>query len=157
MSDDNFSIERAAFGDLSPHRLYSILRLRAEVFVVEQECAFNDVDGRDTHPDAVHYWIDDPAAPERADGEVLLAAMRLLPHGPQEWKVSRVVCRPERRHSGLAGALLRRALADHPGTTMVLDAQSRLEAWYASFGFVVCGDRFLEDGIEHTPMRRVPG
>ncbi len=149
-------INRARFDELDVHRLYAMLRLRAEVFVVEQSCAFNDVDGRDVHPETVHYWIERPDTPDVRSSDAIVAMMRVLPDDDGRRKVSRVVTAPDARSAGLAGTLVERAIHDNPGVELVLDAQSRLVPWYSTFGFEVCGAPFDEDGIEHTPMRRRP-
>jgi ElaA protein len=130
-------IHEAAFDELDARTLYAILRLRAEVFVVEQDCPYLDPDGRDQ--DARHLWIEQ-------DGAVV-AYLRILPG-----KLGRVVTHPTARGTGLATELVRRALelADRP---VRIDAQSRLGPWYGTFGWVQDGDEFLEDGIAHIPMR----
>lgn len=136
----------AAFADLDLDALYGILRLRSEVFVVEQECVYLDPDGRDTEPTTLHLWA-------TADGTVVGAA-RILQEPDGVRKLGRVVVAPQHRGSGIADRLMAAvidALGDAPA---VLDAQSRLTSWYGRYGFAVCGDDFVEDGIVHTPMRR---
>lgn len=136
----------AAFSDLDPHTLYAILRLRAEVFVVEQDCAYLDADGRDAEPDAHHLWLE-------RDGAVV-SALRVLRDAGGEWRIGRVVTAPAARSGGLAGRLITAAL-DRCGRPVVLDAQAHLAQWYGGFGFEVVGEEFLEDGIPHLPMRLV--
>ena len=138
---------RAAAGDeLGPAALYEILRLRSAVFVVEQDCVYLDLDRRDLDAATRHCWIE-------AGGEVV-ACLRLLTEPTGETTIGRVVTDPEHRGRGYGARLMRYALAETRGA-IVLNAQSRLEDWYASFGFAVAGPRFVEDGIEHTPMRLV--
>jgi ElaA protein len=140
-------IESRPFAELDPRTLYRILRLRAEVFVVEQECVFNDVDGRDEG--AVHLWI------SGGNGAVSAAA-RLIP-GPAEYELGRVVTARAHRGEGLAGRLVDAALGlVPPGCPVRINAQSRLEPWYGRWGFERSGPDFLEDGIVHVPMLR-PG
>jgi ElaA protein len=138
-------IQVARFAELSTGVLYGILKLRSDVFVVEQECAYPDIDGRDVEPDALHLWSE-------ADGEIA-AYLRVL-NGPPDGvsRIGRVVTAPSARGQGLAAALMHRALAATVGP-VVLDAQSYLVDWYRAFGFHVIGDEFLDDGIPHTPMR----
>jgi ElaA protein len=138
-------IQVARFAELSPGVLYGILKLRSDVFVVEQECAYPDIDGRDVEPDALHLWSE-------ADGEVA-AYLRVL-NGPPEGvsRIGRVVTAPSARSQGLAAALMHGALAATMGP-VVLDAQSHLVDWYRALGFRVIGDEYLDDGIPHTPMR----
>lgn len=135
----------AATADLSPLTLYAILRLRVDVFVVEQECAYPELDGRDVEPTAVQLWA--------TDGDDVVATLRLLTDGPDR-RIGRVATGASARGRGVAAELMRRALDRCGGQTVRLDAQSHLAGWYARFGFAPDGDEFLEDGIPHTPMIR---
>ena len=137
-------IHVARFVELTPDGLYGILRLRSDVFVVEQECAYLDIDGRDREPDALHLWV---------GGDEPVAYLRVL-NGPPAGtsRIGRVVTAESARHQGLAAALMHKALAATMGP-VVLDAQSYLVAWYEGLGFRVAGDEYLDDGIPHTPMR----
>lgn len=139
--------------DLEPLTAYAIARLRIDVFVVEQECPFPDLDGRDLEPATEHRWVTGP--PAAAEGGVL-AYLRVLSGPDGSRKVSRVVTAPHARGRGLAARLVHAVVADHGGEPIVLDAQSHLQGWYARSGFVVDGPGFLEDGIAHVPMRRDP-
>lgn len=140
---------RAKFDDLAPRDLYDILRLRSEIFVVEQDCVFLDLDGRDHEPDAEHLWI--------RDGTGLVAALRVLRPGTADASIGRVVTRADARSAGVASVLMREAVAtlDQSGApTIHLGAQSHLADWYARFGFAVSGPSYDEDGILHVPMTR---
>ncbi len=130
------------FAELSTTELYDILRLRSEVFVVEQECAYLDPDGLDVEPGTRHVWIGTPVA----------AYLRVL-EDDEARRIGRVVTRPTARSAGLAAQLMEHVL-DRGDGPWVLDAQSHLTAWYERFGFAVAGGEYLEDGIAHTPMRR---
>jgi ElaA protein len=143
-------IRGAGFDELGARTLYRILRLRAEVFVVEQDCPYLDPDGRDAEPGTLHLWADpDPSAPTVA------AALRMVVEPDGSRRIGRVVTASDHRGQGLAGMLLDRALAlVPPGRGVVLDAQARLEPWYAVRGFTRVGEEFVEDGIAHVPMRR---
>jgi len=144
-------IHTAAATELDAATLYRILRLRSEVFVVEQNCAFLDLDGRDLDTTTTHLWIDDdPAAP------TVLACARVLAEPDGATTIGRIVTHPSSRAVGLAGALIRHALTLAEGP-FLMKAQTRLVPYYASFGFVPIGTDFLEDGILHTPMRRARG
>lgn len=138
-------IHDRTFGELSVDELYALLRLRSAVFVVEQECAYLDLDGRDTEPSARHVWA-------AADDGRPRAYLRVLDDG-DERRIGRVVTDPSARSNGLAARLVAHVLEHHRGP-WVLDAQSHLTGWYARFGFTVAGDEFVEDGIAHVPMRR---
>jgi ElaA protein len=141
-------IRSAGAADIDARVLYRILRLRSEVFVVEQDCAFLDLDGRDLEPATIHLWFDaDPDAP------TVLACARLLAEPDGSSTIGRIVTLPSWRSRGLAARMIEHALslADGP---FGLKAQSQLGPYYAQFGFAPTGPDFLEDGIWHTPMRR---
>lgn len=147
MTTTTWTVRTARFDELEPRVLYEVLRLRIDVFVVEQACVFGDLDGRDREPGATHLWLE-------RDGEVLGYA-RILPEGDGTTTIGRIVTRPAHRAQGLGAALVREAMARIDGP-MVLNAQARLAAWYEQFGFEVTGPPHLEDGIEHVPMRHDP-
>lgn len=141
-------VQRARFDDLDVRVLYDLLRLRSDVFVVEQDCVFLDLDERDHEIDAEHLWIAD-------DGGVA-ATLRLLHESGNRWSIGRVVARADCRSTGIASRLLRAGidrLAALGAETVVIGAQAYLTDWYARFGFVPDGPRYLEDGILHRPMR----
>jgi ElaA protein len=131
---------------LTAAQLYALLRLRAEVFVVEQACVYLDPDGRDLEPATRHLWVEDEAS-----GEVV-AALRVLVEPDGAASIGRVVTAPSRRSAGIGRRLVERALAPPTSRPVRINAQSQLVDWYAGFGFVVDGDEFVEDGIPHTPM-----
>lgn len=135
----------ATVAELDAATLYRILALRAAVFVVEQDCAYLDPDGRDLEPESRHLWIE-------RDGDVV-ATLRLLRDRDGSARIGRVATAHEVRGEGLAAALMHRALEIVPDCDVVLGAQSYLEQWYAQFGFVRDGAEYLEDGIPHLPMR----
>ncbi len=146
------------FGALPPERLYDLLRLRSEVFVVEQACAYQDIDGKDRHPDALHLL-------GIADDGTLAAYLRILPHGLghgattfAEPSIGRVVTAPAWRGRGLGDPLLRQGIAHAlrrwPGSAIRLGAQAHLQAYYARNGFAPASAPYLEDGIPHVEMLR---
>ena len=140
--------EVRTFADLDTATAYSVWRLRQEVFVVEQDCAYPDLDGRDPEPGTRHVLLHAPA-----EGEVLLGYLRVLDDGDHA-RIGRVVLTRSARGRGLADALMRAGLAQVGARACVLDAQSPLAGWYATHGFVVTGPEFLEDGIPHLPLTR---
>ena len=142
------AVHDAHLASLDPVVLYGILALRAEVFVVEQACVYLDPDGRDLEAGCRQVWIED-------DGDVV-AALRVLAEPGGGMRIGRVVTAPAARGRGLARALVEHVLASHPGP-WVLGAQSHLAGWYGDFGFEVCGDEYVDDGIPHVPMRRPAG
>jgi ElaA protein len=136
----------AAFGDLHPRTAYLLWQLRTDVFVVEQECAYRELDGRDLEPATLHVWAE-------RDGEPV-GYLRVLAEADDSRRIGRVCVSVQARGSGLAAALMRRALDEIGDRECVLDAQSYLSDWYAQWGFAVTGPEFLDDGIPHVPMRR---
>ena len=132
--------------DVAPDVLYRILQLRSQVFVVEQACVFLEPDGRDLDPSCRQLWIEE-------DGDVVAAA-RVLAEGDAH-RIGRIVTAEHARGRGLARAVVEHALASEDGA-WVLDGQAHLAAWYETFGFVVTGAAYLDDGIPHVPMRREP-
>jgi len=128
---------------LTAAQLYALLRLRSDVFIVEQEAAYADVDGLDLLPSTTHLWCEGPTA-----------YLRLLTEPDGTARIGRVCVAVEARGTGL-GAVLMAAAVEHLGNVpMVLDAQTYALPFYEKFGFVVAGERYLEDGIEHVTMRR---
>lgn len=125
--------------------LHDLLKIRADVFVVEQDCVYPDLDGRDAEPGTVQFWAE-------VDGEVV-ACLRRLDESDGSVRVGRIATRADHRGKGLAAALIDAALAGVHGAA-VLDAQEQLEDWYERLGFERAGDPYLEDGIPHVPMRR---
>lgn len=140
------------FEALDVHRLYAVMRLRVDVFIVEQTCAYPDLDGRDAQTDVWHLLG------ERA-GQ-LVAYARLLPPGLafDTPAIGRVIVSAAARGSGQAHALMREAIARcevlWPGQPITLGAQAHLQGFYAAHGFAVCSEGYLEDGIPHVDMRR---
>ncbi|MCR2784871.1 MULTISPECIES: GNAT family N-acetyltransferase [unclassified Microbacterium] len=130
---------------MDPIILYSVLKLRVDVFVVEQRAAYDDLDGRDVEPAARLHWAEE-------DGSVL-ATLRVLADA-DGWRIGRVATAVAARGRGLAAELMRRAIAGRAGQVIVLDGQLQLERWYQRFGFTRSGEIFVEDGIPHVPMTR---
>jgi ElaA protein len=135
-----------AFGDLDARTAYHLWRLRQDVFIIEQECPYPDLDGRDLEPRTRHVVL--------REAEELLGCARVVDDG-EVWRIGRVVLAPSARGRGLGAALMDAALRVCPGRDVVLDAQTPLAGWYATFGFSVTGPEFLDDGVPHLPMRRV--
>jgi ElaA protein len=138
-------VRDAATTDLDARTLYAILALRSAVFVVEQNCVYLDPDGRDLEPGARQLWIEQ-------DGTVV-ATLRMLRDPDGAIRIGRVATATQARRTGLAEALMRRALELAPAGEVTLGAQAYLEDWYGRFGFVRDGDDYDEDGIRHLPMR----
>ncbi len=133
------------FDELEPGTAYSLWRLRQQVFVVEQDCPYPDLDGRDDEPTARHLLVD--------EGGTLVGCLRILDDGDAA-RIGRVAVTPSARGRGLADLMMRAALAELEGRRVRLDAQTGLTRWYAGYGFAATGPVYVEDGIPHLPMER---
>jgi ElaA protein len=143
-------LQRATGDQLSAADLYALLTLRVNVFVVEQECAYPELDGRDLDPDTVHHWW-------RLDGvERPVACLRVLAEPGGGVRIGRVCVEPGARGTGLGARLMAAALADAGDRDAVLNAQVDAQGLYAKFGFLPVGEPFDDDGIMHIVMHR-PG
>lgn len=142
-------ISAAPLASLDPGTAYSLWKLRQDVFVVEQECAYPDLDGRDLEQTTRHVVLEN-------EHGVVLGCARVLDDG-EVWRIGRVALHLTIRGQGWADRIMEAALAVCPDRDVVLDAQAPLAGWYSSLGFVVDGEEFVEDGILHVPMRRTAG
>jgi ElaA protein len=138
----------AAFEELDAGTLYALLRLRCDVFVVEQECAYPELDGRDTEPATRHVWL--PAE----EGAEPSGYLRVLADPDGSARIGRVCVARKARGSGAAGRLMTAALDLVGERRCVLDAQAHLVGFYRRYGFSPTGPEYLEDGIPHVPMAR---
>lgn len=136
------------FEELSVYELYAILRLRNEVFAVEQQCVYPDTDNKDQ--ESWHLM--------GLEGSSLLAYSRILPPGLsyEQASIGRVVNSPSARGKGLGKELMRQSI-DHlyhlfGKQPVKIGAQLYLLGFYQSLGFISSGDIYLEDGIEHIEM-----
>lgn len=141
------------FEKLTTQELYDILRLRSEVFVVEQNCVFLDMDNKDQQSYHLLGFNNDQ----------LVAYTRLVPPGiAYEYpSIGRVVTSPAERKSGFGKQLMEKSIEEtirlfgnHP---IKIGAQLYLHKFYTSLGFKQTSDIYLEDGIEHIEMLRYPG
>ena len=136
--------------DLDTATLYELLKLRVEVFVVEQACPYPELDGRDLQSQTRHFWLQEPAG-------AVISVLRLMeenPNGHKQFRIGRVCTKQTARGGGHATRLLQAALADVGEYPCHLNAQTYLVEMYARHGFVVAGDEFVEDGIPQVPMLR---
>lgn len=138
------------FKDLTPHELYAIMRLRNEVFVVEQNCVYQDADNKDIY---CHHLM-------LFNEKELIAYARLLPAGISydEMSIGRVVSSPAVRGTGKGKILMqiaidscRKLFGDGP---IRIGAQRYAEKFYTSLGFSSSGEVYDEDGIDHIIMIR---
>lgn len=136
----------AGFHELDSATLYGLLRLRVDVFVVEQQCAYPELDGRDVEAGTRHLWFERDRLP--------VAYLRILDHAGPVARIGRVVTAKDSRGLGLANQLMAAALAVIGDIPITLDAQSNVVSLYERYGFRPTGPEFVEDGIPHVPMRR---
>ena len=136
--------------DLDAATLYELLRLRVDVFVVEQACPYPELDGRDLEPATRHFWLETPG------GEVIstLRLMEEYQSGEPLFRIGRVCTKASDRGHGHTSRLMQAALAEVGPHTCRLSAQSYLADMYARHGFAQDGAEFVEDGIPHVPMVR---
>ena len=135
--------------ELDPDTLHAFLKLRSDIFVVEQNCVFSEIDGAD--PACEHLCGQDAAG-------ALRVYLRLVPPGvkvPQP-ALGRLVVAAAARKSGLARTAMQEGIrhchARYPGQAIFLAAQGQLEPFYQSLGFATTGGVYLEDGIPHVNM-----
>ncbi len=139
------------FHELTVDELYELLRLRSEVFVVEQNCVFLDMDNKDQKCHHLLGWM----------GKDLAASARIVPAGVsyREPSIGRVVTSPKYRRTGLGKLLMGEAIRItsqlHGNQPIRIGAQLYLREFYSSLGFEADGKIYLEDGIEHIEMVRV--
>ncbi|HUO38907.1 MAG TPA: GNAT family N-acetyltransferase [Mycobacterium sp.] len=144
------ALHRSWAKDLDTATLYELLKLRVEVFVVEQACPYPELDGRDLLPETRHFWL------EGSHGEVISTLRLMEEHtgGEKAFRIGRLCTRRAARGHGHTTRLLQAALADVGDYPCRIDAQTYLEEMYARHGFARAGDEFVEDGVPHVPMLR---
>ena len=142
-------IHRKHYKDLTLDELYGLLQLRSEVFVVEQDCPYQDLDGNDRN--AVHVFA--------GDGSRILACLRVFLKDDGDASIGRVVTSKEVRGTGLGRKLMMEGISCaremYPGLKCVIHAQRYATGFYEKCGFSVSSDEFLEDGIPHVEMQLV--
>jgi ElaA protein len=136
-------VQLATGDELTAPQLEGILALRVAVFVVEQDCPYQEVDGRDTLPSTWHAWIGD-----------VDACLRVLTEPDGTRRVGRVCTAERARGTGLAAELMKAALVEIGDAPSVLDAQTYARGFYERFGYTAVGAEFDEDGIPHVRMER---
>ena len=133
------------FDELSLDELYEILKLRAEVFVVEQDCVYNDLDDKDQM--AMHLFL--------KDGGEIIAVSRILPENVafEDMAIGRVIVKKEYRGHGIAKKIMQKAIdyiiKDLKKDKIRLSGQAYLVRFYEDLGFKKVSDVYLEDGIDH--------
>lgn len=143
---------QARLEELAPRQVHDLFRLRVDTFVVEQRCAYPELDGKD--PECMHLLASD------RNGRLIACCRIVPPDGDGMPHIGRVVVHPAARGRGVAHELIHRALevvgSLYGHTRCALAAQSQLEAFYAKHGFVRTGPDYDWDGIPHVDMVREP-
>ncbi|MGC4932621.1 GNAT family N-acetyltransferase [Gordonia sp. DT30] len=160
-----FRLHHSRAADLDAATLYRILRLRVDVFVVEQACPYPELDGRDLEASTQHFWcVADDVADGNEVGEAapVAATLRLMQEaadvdGRPEFRIGRVCTERSHRGQGLAAGLLSAALERIGDHVCRIEAQTYLTQLYAAFGFRTESEEYLEDGIPHVSMIRSAG
>jgi ElaA protein len=150
MQENALKVALSGLDELSPRDLYAMLKLRVDVFVVEQKCPYPELDGKDA--DALHLRL-------LAGNELVGSArIRRPSRSDPAARVGRVVVSPDHRGKKLGERLMVEAIAQcerlYAESPIKLSAQSQLQRFYESFGFVPVSDEYLEDGIAHVDMQR---
>ncbi|MEP7256413.1 MAG: GNAT family N-acetyltransferase [Ferruginibacter sp.] len=136
------------FDELTAAELYAIMQLRNEVFVVEQNCVYQDADDKDQQSCHLAGW----------DGATLVAYTRIIPPGIAyaEASIGRVVTSPKYRKTGAGKILMQESISNTFSqfncSKIKIGAQVYLTKFYESLGFFKTGDEYLEDGIPHIEM-----
>lgn len=145
-SDRPPTLLRAWAQDLHTEQLYALLKLRIEVFVVEQAYFYPELDGYDLLPNTRHFWLE-------RDGDII-GTVRLLQQSPDEYSLGHLcTIRSERGH-GHTTRLLQAALADVGQASCRIDSPSYLVDMYTRHGFVQSGDERLDNGVPLVPLLR---
>lgn len=148
--DSPVRVVASPLAELGPLDVHALYKLRVDVFVAEQDCPYAEIDEVDADPGTTHLLAWTHA------GSELVATVRVF--GTREqggvMHLGRVCTAPEWRGRGIAGRLIRRGLELCGEATVEIGAQTYLERWYEQFGFVRCGEDYLDGRIPHLPMRR---
>ena len=150
----NFDWQLKTFKQLSTDELYDLLKLRIDVFVVEQTCYYSDLDELDRETETLHVFAYDR-------GHIIAYCRVLAPNVvyEQEAALGRVIVSPEYRGQKLGYSLMAQALGyidiKWPTVSCHISAQQHLHDFYHSLGFEQISDMYLEDGIPHIGMRRI--
>ncbi|WP_374947614.1 GNAT family N-acetyltransferase [Agreia sp.] len=150
--ESHATIVQKTWNELTTGELYEILKLRTDVFFVEQKVDESELDRRDTEATTEHLWI----AGENGDVAAYLRVLRDdVPEYADAFRLpGRVVVGSAYRGRGLAQLLLARVVELHGSESLLLHSQSYITGLYEAFGFVAVGEEFVEAGIPHRTMYR---
>lgn len=149
ISDKSCRLITQSFDELTAEALYAIMRLRQEIFIVEQDCPYLDADGVDLSSHHISIYHND----------ALIAYTRIVPPAiayPEHSSIGRVVTRTDQRISGIGTHLMQHSIDEclqlHPNHNIKISSQCYIKGFYAKLGFVEMGEEYLEDGIPHIAM-----
>jgi ElaA protein len=146
---DHTVLHRRLAADLSTAMIYALLRLRVEVFVVEQDRPYQELDGHDLDRLTRHYWLAPPDAIEDPQ-----ATLRLLEPADGQFRIDRVCTAPQARGIGGMRRLLEAALGEVGDAPCVVDVPLDRVELFGAYGFVVDGAQNIEGGLVQVPMHR---
>ena len=149
MSNQTRPVIIKSFEQLNKVELYEIIQLRIAVFIIEQDCPYQDLDGTDDQ--CLHMWVEE-------EGEIA-SYLRISPAGCRfaEPSLGRIVTKMAYRNKGLAEIVIKKAievLCEERPQAIRISAQSHLEKYYKKFGFIKASEEYLEDNIPHIEMLR---
>ena len=134
------------FDRLTPREVYEILKIRTAVFVVEQNCSYQEVDGTDY--ESLHVWLE--------ENDEIVAYLRIFEKDSENGTVQIGRVLSKRRGEGLGAKVMEHGIEaaqlEMGAKAIFIEAQTYALDFYKKFGFEPCGEEFLEDGIPHTPM-----
>lgn len=148
INSKTLSFSLKSFEQLTNYELYEILQLRSEIFVVEQNCIYNDLDGLDQN--GMHLFI--------KNDQIISAYVRILKPGTRfaNASIGRVVTHKNYRYQGLSRAIMKKAIEyiknEWNANEINISAQKYLRKFYESLGFIIITEEYLEDGIPHYGM-----
>ncbi|MCY7295707.1 GNAT family N-acetyltransferase [Alteromonas sp. a30] len=152
-SNNNLTSNILSFNELSPKQLYRIMQLRVSVFVVEQTCYYQELDGLDTLPETRHLLIQ--------EGNQIAGYARILAPGASysgASSIGRILVSPDYRGQGLGHRVVKEALdlclTQWSAYPIKIGAQTHLKDFYSQYQFIQVGEPYLEDGISHIHMVR---
>ena len=149
---DQLQWQCCQFQELENYQVYELIKLRVDIFVVEQHCPYPELDNKDTHQETRHICV-------YRDSK-LVAYARLLPAGLNysEVSIGRFAVEITERRKGIGSNLMRYCLSEierlWPDNEIRVGAQTYLKEFYEKFGFIKVSDEYLEDNIPHVEMLR---
>ncbi|MEQ9279304.1 MAG: GNAT family N-acetyltransferase [Balneola sp.] len=139
----------SSFEELTPNQLYDLTKLRQDVFIIEQNCIYPDLDGYDKK--ASHFLI--------YESKELVAYSRIFPPDIKydaETSIGRIIVSKEKRGGNLGEALIKQSInyciKNFPNSNIRIEAQAKLKSYYSQLGFIGDSDVYLVDGIDHLQM-----